>query len=108
MNVAADRTKSLLAEGRHPDVAKSLAGGKLLLYAPDENLFDGAAECQSNGFFDVNNTPPWDCWVIYSHPYLVSWIPPALRKIAQAGIDVNPEECIFWADNIWNLGFLAS
>jgi hypothetical protein len=32
--------------------------GRLLLYAPEDNLSDGAARYASNGFFDVDNVPP--------------------------------------------------
>jgi hypothetical protein len=69
-------------------------GGRLLLYRPSENLACGAAEVYSNGFFDVNNVPPWDIWVDFSEGTLVSWVPPALVEVAQMGIAVNPEECI--------------
>jgi hypothetical protein len=37
-----------------------LAGGRILIYAPDENLCDGAAKYSSKGFFDGDNIPPWD------------------------------------------------
>jgi hypothetical protein len=72
-------------------------GGRLLLYSPSENLACGAAEASSNGFFDVNNVPPWDIWIDFSEGTLVSWVPPALLDVAQMGIYVNPEECIRWA-----------
>jgi hypothetical protein len=72
-------------------------GGRLLLYTPSENLACGAAEASSNGFFDVNNVPPWDIWVDFSEDALVSWVPPALVDVAQMGIYVNPEACIRWA-----------
>ena len=75
------------------------AGGQLLLYNPNENLACGAAEHSSNGFFDVNNVPPWDIWVDFSEGTLISWVPPALVDVAQMGIDVNPEGCIRWADS---------
>ena len=71
--------------------------GRLLLYIPSENLACGAAEVSSNGFFDVNNVPPWDIWVDFSEGTLVSWVPPALLDVAQMGIYVNPEACIGWA-----------
>lgn len=38
-------------------------GGRLLAYFPDDNLTDGAAEEDSEGFFDVHNVPPCDTWV---------------------------------------------
>lgn len=74
-----------------------LEGGKLLLYAPDENLFDGAAEYSSRGFFDVDNIPPWDTWICLFEEYVLSWVPPQLLDLANAGIEVNPEQCILWA-----------
>jgi hypothetical protein len=36
---------------------ESLHGGRLLVYFPDADLFDGAAEVASRGFFDVHNAP---------------------------------------------------
>jgi hypothetical protein len=85
-----------------------LAGGRLLVYFPDADLCDGAAQLESKGFLDVHNCPPWGTWVgffadgdesddAYSK-YLVAWIPPAFLKLVSAGIDVNPEECIVWLD----------
>jgi hypothetical protein len=85
-----------------------LADGRLLVYFPNADLCDGAAEAVSNGFFDVYNTPPSGTWVAFvSEPevkdisyseYLIAWIPPALIELAAAGIMVNPEECIKWLD----------
>ena len=72
--------------------------GRLLLYWPYENLACGAADYSSNGFFDVNNVPPWDIWVDFTSDTLVSWVPSALIEAAQMGIDVNPEGCIRWVD----------
>jgi hypothetical protein len=79
------------------ETLKLSTSGRLLLYCPQENLACGAAEVSSNGFFDVNNVPPWDIWVDFSEQTLVSWVPAGLLKAAQMGIDVNPEECIRWA-----------
>lgn len=106
--------------------ATNLAGGRLLLFAPDETLSDGAAWVSSRGFFDWDNAPPWDTWVAYiediptdpqhGHPwflgayrdyqkiihqlmplsYLVCWVPPYLLEAADSGIWANPEECIGW------------
>jgi hypothetical protein len=86
-------TAAMSAEKRDTSV-----GGRLLLYTPSENLACGAAEASSNGFFDVNNVPPWDIWVEFSEGTLVSWVPPALTDVAQMGIYVNPEACIRWAE----------
>ena len=83
-----------------------LRGGRLLVYFPDAELADGAAEVESSGFFDVFNTPPWDTWVALRRDergedrgysvYLVSWVPSVFLDLASAGIGVNPEECILW------------
>ena len=67
------------------------------------DLSDGAAEAESRGYFDVNNTPPWDTWVAFIHypnsseqSYLVAWVPPEFIELAHAGIQVIPEECVKW------------
>jgi hypothetical protein len=82
-----------------------LLGGRLLLFYPDLTLADGAAEGESGGFFDLDNTPPWDTWVglfrhedaeISERDYLVSWVPPEFIRAVERGIFVNPEECILW------------
>ena len=41
--------------------------GRLLAYFPDENLACGVAEAETQGFFTVDNVPPWDTWVAYLH-----------------------------------------
>jgi hypothetical protein len=82
-----------------------LRGGRLLAYFPDATLADGAAETQSRGFFDGNNTPPWDTWVGLFRSdsldpsdgiYLISYVPANLLRFANEGIEVNPEQCIQW------------
>ena len=45
------------------DPAHDLSSGRLLLYAPHDNLADGAAEAETDGFFDTENEPPWDTWI---------------------------------------------
>jgi len=86
--------------------AADLQGGRLLVYFPDEELSDGAAEAETAGFFDAYNAPPWDTWVSLlgdendpSGPHLVSWVPPSFLELATAGIEVNPEECIRWVED---------
>jgi hypothetical protein len=36
-------------------------------------------------------------------PYVLSWIPEELIEVGNSGIEVNPEECIAWLDQI-NVG----
>jgi hypothetical protein len=85
--------------------ASDLGSGRLLVYFPDAELSDGAAEAETNGFFDVENAPPWDTWVALFQDdpsdlsygtYLVSWVPGELVESVSRGIWVNPEECIVW------------
>ncbi|MFT3768474.1 MAG: hypothetical protein QM820_23750 [Minicystis sp.] len=87
--------------------AAGLQGGRLLVYFPDADLADGAAEAESGGFFDVYNTPPWDTWVALFRDedadrsraeYVVCWVPSVLIDAAARGIDVNPECCISWLE----------
>jgi hypothetical protein len=86
-----------------------LAGGRLLVYFPDADLCDGAAEVESGGFFDVFNAPPWDTWVTFAEDdlrppdsctrYLVAYVPPVFLDACAAGIAVNPEACIKWIED---------
>jgi hypothetical protein len=75
-------------------------GGRILLYAGDENVCDGASKYSSKGYFDAADAPPWDSWVCFDGIYLVCWVPPVFLGPANAGIDVNPVECIKWADDL--------
>lgn len=90
--------------------SESLLGGRLLVYFPDASLNCGTAEFESRGFFDVHNVPPWDTWIALAaekrrasdgsiDQYLISWVPAELVACVQAGIDVNPEQCIQWLDD---------
>ncbi|MGA8764894.1 MAG: hypothetical protein WB562_18640 [Candidatus Sulfotelmatobacter sp.] len=90
-------SRSRLTAGISAEMRDANVGERLLLYTPSENLACGAAEASSNGFFDVNNVPPWDIWIDFSEGTLVSWVPPGLLDVAQMGIDVNPEACIRWS-----------
>lgn len=85
--------------------SEDLMGGRLLVYFPERNLADGAAELESRGFFDGNNIPAWETWVgLFQSDsqdpsqkvYLVAYVPPALLEIAGIGIEANPELCINW------------
>jgi hypothetical protein len=93
-----------------------LRGGRLLAFTPDGTLQDGAANIATDGFLDDDNIPPWDTWIWYvtndpvSKPefwsgtvtdsYLLSWVPESLIKVVNAGMDVNPEDCIRWATDL--------
>ncbi|HEU4557062.1 MAG TPA: hypothetical protein VFS20_04405 [Longimicrobium sp.] len=95
---------------RHRAPQGELAGGRLLVYFPDADLCDGAAELESEGFFDVFNAPPWDTWVAFASDrtephdssysnYLIAYVPPVFVELCSAGIEVNPEQCIRWIED---------
>ena len=81
--------------------------GRLLLYFPDEELSDGAAEQESDGFFDVHNCPPWDTWVAMIEessgsvetPYLVAYVPSVLIHSVERGLSVLAEDCLGWVED---------
>jgi hypothetical protein len=83
-----------LADLSHP----TQTDGSILIYMPNETVFDGASEVASEGFFDDHDAPPWDTWFHYSNGKLFSWVPSALIPLAQAGIDANCVQCIDWAE----------
>ncbi len=94
------------------------SAGRLLVYFPDANLCDGAAMEASSGFFDADNTPPWDTWVGLVSTMnrehdasfataLVCWVPEVLTADANAGVQVNPEGCILWLDEVYAQGWIS-
>jgi hypothetical protein len=80
-------------------VSSDLAGGKLLIYEPDNNFDDGASQEQSKGYFDGKDAPPWDTWLCYSDRQLISWVPPSFLDLVQAGIATNPVDCVRWVED---------
>jgi hypothetical protein len=87
------------------DVTLNDVAGQLLVYFPDANLADGAAEAASKDFFDVHNTPPCGTWIGYFEDrgpdpsyssYVLAWVPQMFLDVARQGVDVNPEGCIAW------------
>lgn len=90
------RRAALVNELTHMKISAYRAEGRLMSYWPEENLACGGAEYASVGFFDVDNTPPWDTWVAFSGKALLSWVPGELVDLASKGIEANPEACIAW------------
>jgi hypothetical protein len=99
------------------DLKTVIAGGRLIAYRPDFNFACGMSEVETKGYFDVNNTPPWDTWVAlldapnakHWESSLIAWVPPPFVPLAQAGINVIPEQCVLWLDDcpaslqqVWN------
>src|SRR5438105_3498618 len=78
------RGRLLESVGQHSMRSSRRPLGKLLLYDPGANLFCGAAEVETQLFFDVDNVAPADFWIGYMverepgegfDSFLVSWIP---------------------------------
>jgi hypothetical protein len=74
----------------------TMARVRLLVFDPDQTLSDGAAEVATDGFFDVDNVPPWDTWAVWGptsehRGYLLCLIPERWTETASTGILVNPE-----------------
>jgi hypothetical protein len=76
-----------------------LAGGRLLLYSQHDIDQSAAAGYPSKGLFNPKCAPPWDTWVCYMGEYVVSYIPRVLCGLAQDGMDVDPMNCIRWAND---------
>ena len=47
--------------------ATSLANGRLLYYFAADNATDWFSGEMTKGFFDIDDTPPWDTWLAYIH-----------------------------------------
>jgi len=109
--LARDRARLLAKRGQ--PFSPQHGQGRLLLFDPDGTLSDGAAEAESEGFFDVDNMPAWDTWLCFAedssieaggyHPFcgwLLCWVPDHLTNLVSNGTRVNPEECIVWANDV--------
>lgn len=98
--------------------AQHLAGGRLLCYAPYENLAEGVEEQETQGYFDVDAVPPWDTWLwfvieqtrlqkrphgheFWYDTYLVTWIPPDLIDVVDMGaVATSTTDALAWADEL--------
>ena len=115
--IAAERIHLLQQMGQYPTTpAPDLAGGKLIFYAPDQNLAEGCEAEESGGFYDLYAGPPWDTWLCYiqaTTPYrgeqahwydefIIAWVPPELLAVAEIGLQTTTTESICWADGLDN------
>jgi hypothetical protein len=95
-----------------PQIIPPLTGGRILAYNPDMTLSDGASALATQDFFDNEDIPPWDTWLVYVtddyvrgtdqeySSYLLSWVPDALVNVVAHGIDMGIEGCILWATDL--------
>jgi hypothetical protein len=109
----ADQLK--LSNGYPMAPSQHLAGGRLLCYAPYENLAEGVEEQETQGYFDVNAVPPWDTWLwfvtqqtrelnrpyLWYDSYLISWVPPELVDVVDKGaVATSTTHALEWADAV--------
>lgn len=111
VNAVADARRALQWQGRsHAETpAPNLGGGAILLFDPDRSASDGmAAQFEEWGFFDPDNTPPWDTWLVYvdeptraaGEPfasYLAAWISPWYLAHVGWAVENVPNGCLRWA-----------
>lgn len=113
-SLAEHRSQLLMAQSIDlTHFASEVNKGGIVAFSPDVSLWDGAAEVGSAGFFDSSNTPAWDTWLTFvveieNHSngftpwqsYLLAWVPPKCLELADTGVEMNPEVCIDWIQNI--------
>jgi hypothetical protein len=110
-SVARLRAEALRSEAITPE--ETTPDGRMLAFDPSQSLSDGAAAAESAGFFDDDNAPPWDCWLVFVEEaprsldrwsafdsYLLCWIPGLLVEVVRRAVEANPEECLRWADQL--------
>ncbi len=93
------RAARLRELGKYPALERvNLAGGRILRHTPRGRVSDGSPGYDSKGFFDRECAPPWETWVCYRGD-LVAYVPRILCGLAQRGIEVDPANCVRWADS---------
>ena len=85
--------------------------GRVLMFLPQMSLGNGASQNATGGFFDGDNAPPWDTWLVYLPAFedgpnghrldvVLSWIPRELVELVDRGVRVDQdEECLYWFDD---------
>ncbi len=89
-----------------------ISEGKLLCWDFDIYNDDGALQSLSNGFFGLNDDPPWDTWVHHfkarelvgkkkvTKEYLLCWIPYAFIETANEAIPAAVFNNLVWLDEL--------
>ena len=91
-------------EDQKEQACSDLSGGRILVYEPDMNIFDGISEEETKGYVDVNDCPPWDTWVGYVASgdirWVLSWVPSAAVSLINEGAEVNCTDCFYWLSEL--------
>jgi hypothetical protein len=89
--------KALSDKLTHNDIYK----GKILVVEYGENIPDGAAEPETDGFFDEWDIPPIDTWFYNDYSVarggiLLAWIPERFVELADKAIEVQVLNILNW------------
>jgi hypothetical protein len=85
--------------------------GKIIVYFPDINLFDGASEIESEGYFNFIDCPPSSTWLYYHEGgeallrHIIAWIPSDYLEKATIGVLVVCCGAIEFLDELDNLTY---
>jgi len=107
--LAASRRRALDADTGSR--ARAQETGRLLICELDMSIGSGEAEAASEGFFDVDDRPPWDLWLVCfgrtrparpEEPIacLVAWVPESLYAQAEAGRRASSAGSLHWVDPV--------
>jgi hypothetical protein len=99
--IAGRRRAALRARGA--ELRQPRPGGRFLCTDLSSDLCD-AARPVSEGFFDVDDLPPWGTWLAYvetgaSGGIVACWVPGALVAAADRGVSVIPVLSAWWDDD---------
>jgi hypothetical protein len=111
LDVLAAKRRAALAGLEPSGPMATAADGRLLLCELDMSIGSGEAEAASQGFFDADDQPPWDLWLVCygrtrsaqpEEPIacIVAWVPEALRPNADAGVRASSARCLHWVDQL--------
>ncbi|HUO10123.1 MAG TPA: hypothetical protein VM008_17585 [Phycisphaerae bacterium] len=123
-SVANRRSALLLSTSQCGGDRVPKSAGKLLIYTPFYSTGDTLASGDSEGFFDDDDSPPWDTFLFYfSRPNpqtnsltagfsaaglegVLCWVPQRYWYLAEAGIRCNPCGCLKWFDREHGSGII--
>jgi|GEM_PF-1505328 len=74
--------------------------GRLLLVAQDYSNHNNLTSDLTGGFFDYNDVPPWDTWIMLIEGILVCWIPGEFQAIVHEAMQYEAIGILAWADDL--------
>lgn len=102
--VAARANKLSKLQTQQALVGESAFSGRLLAHLMDYSNHNGLSDDESKGFFDTNDTPPWDTWIdvvscdsLYDD-ILVSWVPQDFVHFVDRGVEAECMGMLSWCD----------